>query len=129
MLSQSLMVIMTSSSAAYFNDETSHKPENLHCWFWSHSNLSVLLVWKILFIFIPQSNKNFVYAQCLRFEKRCEVRVLLGCSTTDFHKHYKTTKDILGVWMLPLHYWLPPFFWFYNYSYKRKGRRRVAIFK
>jgi hypothetical protein len=31
MLSHSLMLIMTSSSVAYFNDETSHKPENLHC--------------------------------------------------------------------------------------------------
>lgn len=84
MLSQSLMVIMTSSSVAYFNDETSHKSENLHCWFWSHSNLSVLLVWKFVCISVPQSNKNFVYAQCLRFEKRCEVRDLFKMAFQSF---------------------------------------------
>jgi len=43
---------MTSSSVAYFNDETSHKPENLHCWFWSDSNPSALLVWKFVFIIL-----------------------------------------------------------------------------
>ena len=43
---------MTSSSVAYFNDETSHKPDNLHCWFWSDSNPSALLVWKFVFIIL-----------------------------------------------------------------------------
>jgi len=46
-----------------------------------------------------------------------------------FKKLYKGTKDILSVRMLPLHYWLPPFFWIYIHSSKRRGRRWLAIFK
>jgi hypothetical protein len=49
-----------------------------------HFTCVKICVHYLIFIFVPQSGKNFVYAQCLRFEKRCQVRDLFKMALQSF---------------------------------------------